>query len=90
VSCMVHDSQENMIYVGTWTVQAKVVSIASGDGGVPFSRIDCLNLDYAAGAHPVSINSLPPYYRVCVCVCVCLSVCVRVCVSVHSVSCHVC
>jgi len=32
-----------------WLSQAKVVNIATGAGGVPFSRIDNLDLDYAAG-----------------------------------------
>ena len=61
VSCIIHDPKENMLYVGTWTVQAKVVSLATGDGGVPFSRIDCLNLDYAAGASALtySLSHLP-------------------------------
>jgi len=49
VSSMLIDKKDQMLYLSTWTVQAKVVSVATGCGAVPFSRVECLNLDFSAG-----------------------------------------
>jgi len=49
VSGMVLDSKDQMLYLSTWTVQAKVVSVATGCGAVPFSRVESLDLDFSAG-----------------------------------------
>lgn len=49
VSSLLFDAKDNMLYISTWTVQAKIVSIATGSGAVPFSRVECLNLDFASG-----------------------------------------